>query len=442
MIKRSAIYSVFFCLFLNICSAVYAEGTYARIDLKGSVNPISGAHVVNSIKMAAEAGDSFILFVIDTPGGLVNPMRDIIKAILASEIPVVVFTGPSGAQAASAGAYIMLAGDVNAMASGSEIGAMHPYSPGISFSKEDSNNDQKDVMGMKVLNDMVAYGRSLAQKRGRSIEWVEDAIINASSSSYKEAYEKGIIDIIADDGRDLLQQLDGYTIDFANKSFTFKTKGISERKYNMKSSQKFLNFFADPQLIMLLLIVGIGGIVFEIKQPGLIVPAVIGVTSLILFFMAARILPVSIVGVILIAASVILLVMEIFITSYGLLTLGGVTAFISGSLLLFDNPLQGFSVSWMTIVATGLLILVLVFVVMRAVVAVHKTRVQVGPESLAGQIGTAATDFVPASGGKVYVHGELWSARSDVALSKGDNIEVTEIEGMILTVTKLIREEI
>ncbi|MDA3899579.1 MAG: nodulation protein NfeD [Spirochaetes bacterium] len=425
-----------FILFLGSNNLFSAQSSYARIDLSGSVNPVVAEHISKSITDASEEGNQFVLLVIDTPGGLVNSMRDIIKSILSSSIPVVVFTSPKGAQAASAGAFIMLAADINAMSPGSEIGAMHPYSPGVPFAKDDNSSDEKDVMGMKILNDMVAYGRSLAQQKGRNQEWVEDAIINASSSTYIEAQKAGIVDYIADDEADLLSQIDGKEISFQGDPFTFKTTGIVVKEYIMNRGDKFLNFFADPQLIMILLIIAVGGLFIEIKDPGLIFPGAIGVVSLFLFLMVVRIVPVSAVGVLLITASVVLFTLEVFITSYGLLTIGGLMAFISGALLLFDNPIQGFSVSWVTIGFTGLFIIFLLVVVLRAVVSAHRSTVQVGVESFIGQSGSAASVIDFENGGKIYIHGELWDVHSDSSISKGSKVRVTGVDGMSLIVTE------
>jgi membrane-bound serine protease (ClpP class) len=426
-------------LFVIFPFGVRAERTkYAVIHLDGSVNPISAEYITESLKKAQTGGMSFIIFTIDTPGGLIGSMREIIKEILVSKIPVVTYTYPKGAQAASAGGFIMLSGHVAAMSPGTEIGAMHPVSPVINFDDigDEKTKKQSNVMAEKILNDTVAYARSIAQKRGRNQRWTEDAVRKAISSTYKEAKKEGIIDIIAEDVPDLLRQLDGYAIDLNGKKTFFSTKDAVAVEYGMSSKQRVMNFFADPQIVFFLFIIAVAGIVFEIKSPGLIVPGVVGVLSLIVFLMAVRILPVNVVGIILIMLSITLFILELYLTSYGLLTIGGIAAFIAGSLILFDSGLPGFSISPATILTAVLVILGIVFGVMRAVIRTHRGSVTTGAEGLAGLEGTALSDISRTMQGRVFVRGESWQARSDEPIAKGDSVRVSGVNGLTLTVIK------
>jgi membrane-bound serine protease (ClpP class) len=412
---------------------------YAVVTLDGTVNPIAADYIVKSIERAQKEDASFIILTVDTPGGLMNSMREIIKSILTSKIPVIVYTYPKGAQAASAGGFIMLAGNLNAMAPGTEIGAMHPVSPFVDFEKiggqpQKEQSPGQEVMAAKVLNDTVAYGKSIAQKRGRNVDWTERAITKAVSASYKEAKALGIIDIIAEDIPDLVRQLDGRAVDMNGKRVVLATKNVSQVVYPMTWKEKIMNFFADPQIVFFLFIIAVVGIGFELKNPGLIFPGVIGGVSFLIFLMAIRILPINFAGVVLILLAITLFVLEIKYVSYGLLTLGGIVSFVLGSMILFDSTLPGFSIPIGSIVTSLIVILAIIFIILRAVIKAHRNRVVTGQEGLVGEKGTALTDITPK--GKVSVHGEIWNAESSEQINKGDPVEVISSDGMILIIKK------
>lgn len=413
-----------------------AKDRYAVLKLEGSVNPIMSQYLVDAMKTAQKDGVRFIVIQLDTPGGMVDSMREINKAIMASEAPVVVYTYPRGAQAASAGGYIMLAAHVAVMAPGTEIGAMHPVSPMLDFMPRDEKGDPSGVMEKKVLNDMTAYAKSLAQKRNRNIAWAERAVKEAVSSTYLEAEREKVIDFIAEDMADLLKKLDGRAVAVNDKRVVISAAGCTAVQYPMDWKQRFLNFFADPQVVLFLLIIAIVGIGFEIKSPGLIAPGVIGGLSLILFFMALRILPVNVAGIILIALAVVLFILELKITSYGLLTIGGIAAFVFGSMILFDSPLPGGSVPMTTIISMVVVLLAFMFIVVRAVVNVHRSKVTTGREGIIGETGLAMEDFDAEGRGLVKVHGEIWKAVSGDGVRNGEGIVVTDMDGMTLKVEK------
>ncbi len=419
-----------------LAAPLAAEERYILLTLSGSVNPISADYLVRGIEEAPKTGAGFVVIQIDTPGGMVNSMRDINKAIMTSDVPVVVYTYPKGAQAASAGAYIMLAAHVAVMAPGTEIGAMHPVGPSLDFLPRDERGDPAGPMEKKVLNMMVSYARSLAQERRRNVQWAEEAVKRAVTSTYLEAKRNNVIDLIADDMDDLMRQLHNRRVLVKGKPVVIRTASHAPLAIDMDWKQRFLNFFADPQIVLFLLLIAAAGIGFEIKNPGMIFPGVAGGVALFLFLMAARILPVNIAGIALILVAVALLVLELYIQSYGLLTIGGIAAFVFGSMILFDSPLTGGSIPMTTIIAMALILLGFIFIVVRAVVRVHKSQVTTGVEGLVGEEGTVLVAFDERGKGKVRVHGEIWDAASDQALAEGDEVVVAGVSGMLLAVKK------
>jgi membrane-bound serine protease (ClpP class) len=424
----------FLVLFLLAGNAFAEQNSYAVLNLKGGVNPIVADYIVEGIDSAVKDGAQFIVIKMDTPGGLMDAMREIIQAILTAEVPVVVFTAPKGAQAASAGGFIMLSAHIAAMAPGTEIGAMHPVSPALDFMKKDEKGGPEGVMEKKVLNDTLAYGRSLAQKRKRNVNWTERAIKDAISSTYTEAKKLGVIDLVAEDMDDLLKKLHNRKVDLNGKMVTLKTQNLKELTYEMDWKQKFLNRFADPQIVFLLFIIAVAGIGMEFKNPGMIVPGVIGGISLFMFLMAIQIIPINAVGLLLIILAVVLFILELQIVSYGLLTLGGIIAFVAGSMLLFDSPLPGGHIPMSSIIAAVLFIMFIVFVVVRLVFKAHRERVSTGREGLVGEECRALNNFV--EGGKVMVHGEIWNAIAPGEVFKDEILIVKEVKGMTLILEK------
>jgi membrane-bound serine protease (ClpP class) len=421
--------------FAAFAAPSFAADRYALIKLEGSVNPIVSEHVIKSIDRANKEKVRLIILQMDTPGGLMGSMREIIKSILSSDAPVVVFTAPKGAQAASAGGYIMLAAHIAAMAPGTEIGAMHPVSPFLNFGqKDEQGNAAEGIMEKKVLNDTIAYGKSLAQKRKRNVDWTVRAIRDAVSSTYLEAYKLGIVDIIAEDVDDLLRKLNGRRVDVNGTTLTLSTANLSELSFEMDWKERMLNFFADPQMVFLLFIIAVAGIGMEFKSPGLIVPGVIGAVALFLFLMAVRVLPINLAGLALIILAIVLFILELKIASYGLLTVGGIVSFIFGSMILFDSPLPGGQIPLRSIISVVVFLLAFFFIVVRSVVLAHKGQVTTGMQGLVGETGMAIRDF--DGNGKVFVHGEIWNASSEDAIKRDDRITVTGSKGMTLFVKK------
>jgi membrane-bound serine protease (ClpP class) len=411
-------------------------GTYAVIELDGMVSPVMAEYLEESIERAQRDGAGFIVIQMDTPGGLMSSMRQIIQSILQSKVPVVVYTYPKGAQAASAGGFIMLSAHVAVMAPGTEIGAMHPVSPMLDFMKRDDRGGPAGVMEKKVLNDTVAYARSLAQKRGRSEAWAERAVRDAISSTYLEARRQGVTDLVAEDMEDLLRKLDGRRVEVGGSVGTVRisTAGLRPVEYPMQWHQRVANSFADPQIMLVLLILAVVGIGIEMKNPGLIFPGVIGAISLLLFLLTVRILPVNLAGIAFIVLAVVLFILELKFTSYGLLTVAGIASFVFGAMILFQSPLPGGYVPLTTIVATLLVIMALVFIVLRAVMQAHRGRVSTGIEGMKGETGEAIRGFTGR--GKIFIHGEIWDAESDTEIRVKETVVVTDVRGMTLLVKR------
>ncbi len=433
--KKILIIIISLFIFTALSQNIYAGNRFASIKLEGTVNPIIAEHITKSIEKANNDNVQFIVIKLDTPGGLMSSMREIIKSIMSSDVPVVVYTYPKGAQAASAGGYIMISAHIAAMAPGTEIGAMHPVSPLLNFGvKDEKGNSKEGIMEKKVLNDTIAYARSLAQKRKRNVKWVVKAVKEAISSTYKEAKKLGVIDLIAEEMDDLLIKLDGMKVMVNGKKVRIDTSNITEIPYEMDSKTSFLNFFADPQIVFFLFIIAAVGIWMEIKNPGMIFPGVLGAISFFLFLLAVRILPINIAGIILIVLAIVLFILELNILSYGLLTVGGIISFMLGAMILFDSPLPGFQIPIETIISVVIFLLFFFFIVVRSIIVVHKEKVSTGLEALIGENGIAVNDFKKQ--GKVIVRGEVWSAITNDDILKNDKIEVIDTSGMILQVKK------
>ena len=412
----------------------YGKNRYAVLKLEGSVNPVSSEYLVESIAKANKDNMKFIVIQMDTPGGFLTSTRDIIKAIMSSKIPVVVYTYPKGAQAASAGGFIMLSSHVAVMSPGTEIGAMHPVNLLNSFGGGKEKGKSKGPMDMKSLNDTVAYARSLAQKRKRNVAWAEKAVKKAISSTYIEAVNAGVIDFVAEDMDDLLRKLNNRKVALNGRVVVIKTNNAVELKISMDWKQRLLNFFADPQIVIFLFLIAVAGIGFEFKNPGMIFPGAVGGAAFVIFLMAVRILPINLFGLALVTLAIVLFILELKITSYGLLTIGGIVSFVFGAMILFDSPLPGGYIPMTTIIATVVVLLAFIFIVVRAVLNVHKKRVTTGIEGLVGEVGLVIRDFTGK--GKIKIHGEIWNAISEESISSDDEVVVTGVKRMNLIVKK------
>lgn len=405
---------------------VFAAAAQVRVvTVSGPINPVTADYLRRNIHEAGRQGEELLLIEMDTPGGLDSAMRDIVKEMLTSRVPVVVFVAPAGSRAASAGAIIALAADVCAMAPGTNIGAARPVTIG---EKPD------ETMREKMVNDAAAYAEGIALKRGRDPALAQRMVRESLSLSAEKALEGKVVDLLATDRADLLRKLDGRRISRDGRELVLHLAGATIKEYGMGTRERVLDAISNPNVAYILLMIGLLGLFFELSNPGVILPGVIGGISLLLAFFALQTLPVNYAGVLLILLGLILFIAEIKIVSHGMLTVGGVVAMIFGSLLLFESPEPYFRVSWQVILVT--IVAVSGFAVFAVTMAVraHRQKPTTGREGLIGETGEAAGDLAPE--GKVFVRGEYWDAWSDEPVAAGEKVAVIAVEGMRVKVKK------
>ncbi|MEW5736467.1 MAG: nodulation protein NfeD [Thermodesulfobacteriota bacterium] len=394
------------------------------MKLNGVVNPATAAYVIRHLALAEEAKASCVIIEMDTPGGLMESMRAIIQKILACPVPVVVYVTPSGARAASAGVMIMNAADVAAMAPGTNIGAAHPVTA--------TGEDVPTTMEEKVVNDMVANAKSIAEKKGRNPEWVERAIRESVSATENEALKLSVIDMVAKNREELLRKIDGRKIEGKG---IIHVKGATVSEVSETWRERLLRTIADPTIAYVLLLMGAAGLYFEFSNPGMVLPGVLGAISLVLAAYALQVLPVNYVGVILILLAIVFFVMESQIASHGALSMGGVLALAFGSLMLYDRSIPGMRVAYPVVIAT-VSVCSLFFITMATLVfRAHTRKPKTGEEGLVGETGTVRR--VKGNKALVIVHGEIWNAVVTENLEEGDHVEVTAVDGLTLAVKRI-----
>lgn len=397
------------------------------IKINDAITPATADFISKSIEQAVKNRAECLVIQMDTPGGLDMSMRDIIKDIMNADIPVVVYVAPSGARAASAGVFITLAADIAAMAPGTNIGAAHPVAVG--------GGKMDRTMADKVVNDAVAYIQSIAEKKGRNAKWAAQAVRESVSITETEALKIKIIDLIAKDLNDLLEKIDGKTVEKPRGKIKLATKGLQTNVLEMGFRQRFLAVLSNPNIAYILMMIGLAGLYFELSNPGVIFPGVIGGISLILAFFAFRTLPVNYAGVLLILLGVFLFVAEIKVASYGLLTIGGLVSLTLGSIMLFESPIPALRASLTVIIPTVLFTAAFFFFAVTMAVKAQLTKPATGAEGLVGEIGVAQTRLSPE--GKVFIHGEFWNAYTDEAIEEREKIRVLKTEGLTVKVEKL-----
>ncbi|OIO11934.1 MAG: hypothetical protein AUJ52_01215 [Elusimicrobia bacterium CG1_02_63_36] len=416
---------------------LFAASRVLVAPYSGIITPVASEFMRGAMARAEEGGYDALVIELDTPGGLMESMRDIIKGIFASKVPVIVYVSPEGGRAASAGVFITMAAHVAAMAPGTNIGAAHPVSigspgglkPPMGEKKEKAGQDT--IMEEKVVNDAAAYLKSIAQKRGRNEEWAYAAVTRSTSIPAGEALTLGVVDLIAADRTALFAAIDGRKI--AGFTSLLRVKGASVDFYEMTRRQRWLATISDPNVAMILMSLGAGGLFIELYNPGLILPGVVGAVCLLLAFYAFQTLSASYAGVLLIAVGMIFFLLEIKVTSYGMLALGGIAAMLLGVLMLFQQSLGGLGVSWSVIVSTIGGLLVVTFGVSALVMRAYGRRVVTGEEGLLGQTGEALERLDPD--GTVRVAGELWKARCvGDPVDAGTPVVVVSVDAMTLTV--------
>lgn len=388
------------------------------VRVTGPINPVVAEFVSEQLAgVNRENADAFLL-ELDTPGGLDLAMRRIIKSMLGSDVPVIVFVSPSGARAASAGALITLAADFAAMAPGTNLGAAHPVAIGAQKAPD-------DVMMSKVVEDAAAYARSLAVRRGRNASWAEKMVRESVSIAADEARQYGVVDVVADNLDDLLGELHGRTYRRGDVSKKLRCKGALVEWGVMDWRQKVLNAISDPNVAYMLLMLGMLGIFFEISQPGVVLPGAVGGIALLLALFAFQTLPVNYVGILLILLALVLFVLEVKVTSFGMLTIGGIVSMTFGSLMLFESSEPFLRLSRAVVAGTVLVTSGFCSLVVYLVVRTHRRRFVSGREGMVGLEGETLTAVY--RDGQVFVHGEYWSAFSKEAIPPGETIEVVRL---------------
>lgn len=434
---------------------------FIRLDNE-IINPVTAEYIINAIDHAEEINALCLVLELDTPGGLLESTRDIVKRILNARIPVICYVYPSGARAASAGVFITLASHIAAMAPSTNIGAAHPVSIGGSpmpsppdeekppppeqekaeKKKEEQEKEKKeqekpapssqDVMSEKIINDASAWIRAIAEYRGRNADWAEEAVRKSVSLTEKEALKKNVIDLIASSEEELIAKINGWEVKLPDKTIRINTTKTVLQHIRMSKRQRLLNILANPNIAYLLLILGFYGLLFEITHPGAMFPGIAGALCLILAAYALQMLPVNYAGLILIIMGLLMFVAEVKVTSYGLLTIGGLISLTLGSIMLIraPQPFTGVSLTLIlpVVIATGIIVVFLISLVVKS----HKRRVLTGKEGMIGEIGSVIEDLQPY--GKVFVHGEIWDAVADTPLKKGTSIQVINVEGFRLRV--------
>ncbi len=436
----------FFLLAIALTLVTSAEEPQAAtqgiwvIDIDGAIGPATSDYVLRGIADAEEADAKLVVLRMNTPGGLDNAMRDIIEAILSSDVPVASYVGPKGARAASAGTYISYASHVAAMAPATNLGAATPVqmgAPTLPSPDQDGSatqTDQATAMEKKMVNDASAYIRGLAELRDRNADWAEAAVREAASLDAESALAENVIDIIATDIPDLLTQLEGLVIDLDGEEVTLNLEGVDLYYYEADLRTEILSILTNPSMILVLGMIGIYGIILEFYNPGALVPGVIGAICLLLAAYSVQLLPLNYAGLALIILGVALMVAEAMIPSFGILGIGGIIAFSIGGLMLFDTEIDAFQVGLPTIAATATISALLLVFTVRIAIRVHKKRIKTGLNSLIGESGQALEDF--AREGQVRVGAEIWRAVSEAPVEKGDDISVTSVDGLVLHVEK------
>lgn len=431
LMERKYIFLILFLLGVFLLSIPWPLPAQKKqvdvIKINDAITPATADFISKSIEQAVKNRAECLVIQMDTPGGLDMSMRDIVKDIMNADIPIIVYVSPSGARAASAGVFITIAADIAAMAPGTNIGAAHPVAVG--------GGKMDRTMSEKVVNDAVAYIQSIAEKKGRNAKWAEQAVRESVSITEKEALKIKIIDLIAKDLTDLLEKIDGKTIEKPRGKIKLATKGLKTNVMEMGFRQRFLAVLSNPNIAYILMMIGLAGLYFELSNPGAIFPGVIGGICLILAFFAFRTLPVNYAGVLLILLGVFLFVAEIKVASYGLLTIGGLVSLTLGSIMLFESPIPALRASLTIIIPTVLFTAAFFFFAVTMALKAQLAKPATGSEGLVGEIGVAQTQLNPE--GKVFIHGEFWNAYTDEAIEAREKIRVLKTEGLKLKVEKL-----
>jgi len=420
---RAAVAGLGLLLLAAVAPVAAAAQGVATIQIDGVISPVT-LRLVEMALTRAQADKAHALVIqLDTPGGLERSMRAICQRLLNAEIPVIVWVGPTGARAASAGVFITLAANVAAMAPATNIGAAHPVAVGGGVDKESMR---------KIENDAAAFVRTIAVERGRDADWAEKAVRESVSITEREALKLRVIDVIADSIPDLLTKIDGRTVKTSKGTVTLATKGVVAKPIAIGLRDRFLNVITDPNVAYVLMMLGTLGLIFELSNPGAVLPGVVGGISLILAFFAFQSLPINFAGMLLILFAIVLFIAEVKVVSHGVLAIGGVVAMALGSLMLYDEPEAGFRVSWLVIIPTVAVTAGIFIFALTAGVRALTRRPQLGAEALVGATGTAFGAL--AGEGQIKLQGEIWRAVTDRPIPDGTPVRVIGVDGLTLRV--------
>src|SRR3990167_5829526 len=398
------------------------------LNVTGTIGPATQDYIQRGITYAEKEHASAIILQLNTPGGLGTSMRRINEAIITSRVPVIAYVAPTGAHAASAGTFIVYASHLAAMAQGTNIGAATP----INLLETNKAHKTMSAEEKKAINDAAAYIRSLAQLRGRNADWAELSVRQAASLSADEAKKLKVIDEIANDYPQLLTKMDGHTAVVQGVSETVKTKNLTLETMASDWRYRFLAFLTDPNIAYILMLIAVYGLFFELSNPGLILPGVAGVIALLLVLYAFQLMPINYVGLFLILIGITFMILEVFITSFGMLGIGGLIAFIIGSVMLFDIQHTAFRIDRSLIMIMAAVTMTFFFIIMGLVIKSQKRAMITGKDSLIGSTGTVIS--VMNEQVVVKISGEIWEARSRTMLPIGQKVKVVSIEGLILHV--------
>ena len=413
----------------EVSAATAPRGPVYYVKVDGVVNPVMSEYLIKSFDAAAAEGAEVVIVQLDTPGGLDLSMRDIIKAMLAADVPVIIYVAPSGSRAASAGVFLIYASHVAAMAPGTNTGSAHPVAMG--------GGEMDETMMKKVENDAVAYIMGIAKKKGRNVEWAEAAVRESVNITAEEALKKGVIEIVADSRADLIAALDGMVVDLASGERTLHTKGAEVKEVEMNLRFRILKALANPNVAYVLMMIGMVGLYFELSNPGVILPGVLGSICLILAFYAMQTLSVNYAGLALIILAIIFFVAEVLVVSFGLFTIAGVIAFVLGSIMLFDSPIEAMRLSLWVVIPTAVVMAVFMVGALYFIIRLGKRRMVSGNEGLIGQVVVVEDDFDAAGkGGRVFIEGEHWNAVSAGPIKRGEKVRVLSVAGLVVTVEK------